>query len=304
MLIDALRIAMKCVHQKPEMPTTVTAQDPLELGMLAYVISRLTRIPYTVQVHGDYMSSYWTENSFMRRARRTVLPFVLRHATVVRVVSERIRRSLLAIGIGDASIVVLPIRPELELFLDARRTHKKWQTFTVLTASRLAPEKNIPLLVRAFKRLHDCHSDVRLRIAGEGIERARIEHEIDVCGLREVVTVLPWVHDIGEEMARANVFALASFHEAYGLVLIEALASGTPVVTTDVGCVGEVVRHEVHGLVVPVGDERTFGEALVRMYEDTNFRNDVTKAGQVCAQGLLGSGEDVYAKQWVATHIG
>jgi glycosyltransferase involved in cell wall biosynthesis len=234
--------------------------------------------------------------------RRTVLPFVLRHATRVRVVSERIKQSLLRIDICESKIAVLPIRPELEVFVKASTANTKWEAFTVLTASRFAPEKNIPLLVRAFKRLHDRHTDTRLRIRGDGSELARIEHEVEACRLHDVVMILPWADDIATEMAKAHVFALASLHEAYGLVLIESLASGTPVVTTDVGCVGETVKHELHGLVVPTQDERAFGDALIRMHDDMKLRERAVHAGYTCTHTLLRESEEAYAKQWVALH--
>ncbi len=120
--------------------------------------------------------------------------------------------------------------------------------------------------------------------------------------LEDVITLLPWDSHIEHEMANAHVFALASLHEAYGLVLIEALATGTPVVTTDVGCVHEVVKDEEHGIVVPVNDEEAFTRALIRMYEQSEFRIQAGMHGRILGQTLSCVREDSYAKEWVARH--
>ena len=302
MVIDAGRIAYRILKTRTATECTLTAQDPLELGLLSYLLSRSTKVPYTVQVHGDYYSPEWSEGSVIRKMRRRIIPFVLRHASKVRVVSERIRRSLEAIGISDSTMGVLPVRPVLELFLRATRTRPEGSPFVVLTASRFATEKNIPFLIRAFKTLHERHPDTVLRITGSGNERERIEAAITSCGLKKVVTILPWTEHIEIEMANADVFALASLHESYGLVLIEALASGTPVVTTDVGCVGEVIQDGVHGHVIAVNDTEVYEKALIDMYEDVEFRKRAGQAGRKLALRLATQNEEEYAKKWVALH--
>ncbi len=302
MLIDAFRIAYRILKLDKGDPRTITAQDPLELGLLSFLLSKFTRTPYTVQVHGDYFSDAWEEGSIMRRLRRRMIPFVLSHAQKIRVVSERIRNSFLRIGIPENKIQVLPIRPELDVFLKAGEYRKLPSAFTVLTASRLAPEKNILLLVRAFSRLHTKYPDTRLRIVGEGSEYAKIEACIHELGITEAVAILPWTPHVEHEMANAHVFALASLHEAYGLVLIEALATGTPLVTTDVGCVGEVVKDGEHGIVVSVNDEFAFSEALIRMYEQSEVRKRAGIEGRMLGGRLAQVSEDVFAEEWVAHH--
>jgi glycosyltransferase involved in cell wall biosynthesis len=302
MLIDAFRTAYRVLKSSTE-PTTITAQDPLELGLLSLILSRVTSTPFSVQVHGDYYSPYWAMGSFARRARRRLIPSVLARADKVRVVSARVRDSLVARGIRKKNdMTILPIRPELESFLKATRTRSKEDVFTVLTASRLAPEKNTPLLIRAFAKLHAVHPDAHLRIVGEGSERARIESTIKEHCLSNYVTIVPWTNDISTEMANADVFALASLHESYGLVLLESLAAGVPVVTTDVGCVGEVVKNGEHGLVVPVGETESFADALVRMYEDEDFRTQAAMRSRAVGVAYSQHSEDEYAKKWVAAH--
>jgi glycosyltransferase involved in cell wall biosynthesis len=300
MLIDAFRIAHGLLRSRvPE--TTITSQDPLELGLLSSILARLTHTPLSVQVHGDYYSPFWA-HSFGQRLRRLLIPYVLQRADKVRVVSERVASSLAERGIPRERIVILPIRPQLESFLSATRMKPINIPFTVITASRFAREKNIPLLIRAFAKLHAQHPDTALRIVGDGEERSHIESVIARAHLKEAVRILPWSQSIEKEMVHADVFALASLHESYGLVLIEALATGVPVVTTDVGCAHDIVKNNEHGIIVPAHDERAFAEGLIRMYEDKAFRIQTSENGRILGKKLASEHEDIYAQKWVAAH--
>jgi glycosyltransferase involved in cell wall biosynthesis len=301
MLVDAFRISYRLLKGMKPGEGTLTAQDPLELGLLSRILSACTKVPYTVQVHGDYYSPLWAEGRLARKVRRLMIPTVLRGAYHIRVVSKRILSSLVHRGIESSRMSVLPIRPNLDVFQGATRTRSHDNTFVVLTASRFAPEKNIPLLVRAFALLHAQYPNTLLRIVGEGEELAAIEEAIRASRVSGSVTIIPWTEHIEVEMANADVFALTSKHEAYALVLIESLATGTPVVTTDVGCVGDVVIHGVHGLVAE-GNPSSFGAALIRMYEDTSLRRNAGSEGRRLGAFLGGETEEVYIKKWVAAH--
>jgi glycosyltransferase involved in cell wall biosynthesis len=302
MLIDAFRIARTILKERSTQDSiTVTAQDPLETGLIARVLGRLYKVPYTVQVHGDYYSPYWTEGSLIRYMRRWLIPFVVAEAKKVRVVSSRVAESLVRRGVSRKKIVVLPIRPELDVFLQTTRPQKS-ELFTVLTVSRFAREKNIPLIVRAFARVQRAHPEMRLRIVGEGGEHKRIMKEIVSEGIESSVSCEPWTDTIAEYMASADVFVLASLHESYGLVLVEALATGTPVITTDVGCAQSVVKDGEHGIVIPVANEQKMYDALVRMYEDEALRVSAGERGRALGRQLAEVTEEAYAKEWVATH--
>ncbi len=302
MLFNAFRLAHRVLRdRKGNDGVTITVQDPLELGLIARVLSRIHRVPYTIQIHGDYYSRYWTQGSIVRSVRRCLIPYVLHAASKIRVVSLRVADSLRLRGFPNEKIVVLPIRPELDMFLKVARPPKN-ETFTILTVSRFAREKNIPCLIRAFSRALQDHPGMQLRIVGEGGEYARIQHEIVSLGIESSVRCEPWTDTIAEHMASADVFVLASLHESYGLVLIEALATGTPVITTDVGCVGSVVKDGEHGIVVPVQDEERLYHALVRMYTDETFRISAGENGRALGKQLSSMTEEMYAKEWVAAH--
>lgn len=299
MLFDAYRIGMTILRERGAM--TISAQDPFFIGLFSLVLARRTGARFHVQVHGDHFGdSHWKEGSSLRPLWRMLARFVIARAARVRVVSERIKRSLTALHVDEARIVVLPIRPELETFLNTAHEVGDHDPFVFLAVSRFAPEKNIPLMIRAFARVHTEHPPTRLRLVGGGSEEGRIRALVHTLGLQDVVMLVPWTEAVEREMERADVFLSTSDHEAYGLTLIEAMAVGLPVVTTDVGCVGEVLVDGLHGIVVPVCDEDAYVKAMERMVTDLPFRRTCSAAGKSTAALLASVTPEAYAKQWVA----
>lgn len=304
MLWDAFVIGRGIAKQKRTESLVISAQDPLEIGWLCWFLSRIQNTTLHTQVHGDYFSGEtWVGGSLIRRLRRRAALVLLRLAPRIRVVSERIKKSLIQKGIASEKITVLPIRPELESFLHTPHVFKEKSPYTFLYVGRLAPEKDIPRILYAFAELHSEHPQAHLRIVGDGEERVRIVSLIKLLNLQNSVSLVSWTEDVQSEMAKADVFLLASKHESYGLVLVEAMAAGLPIVTTDVGCVGEVMKNEIHGIVVYEDDVTTYARAMERMVTDTEFRRSCGVEGRKTAQILACTTPDEYAQTWVIALI-
>jgi glycosyltransferase involved in cell wall biosynthesis len=300
MLWDALRIAMKIARHDRPLPLVISAQDPLEIGWLSWLLSWMQNTRLHIQVHGDYFSSNgWVGHSPLKWIRRAGALFLLRRAPSIRVVSERIRASLLARGVESERITVLPIRPELEMFLSTSHIVRDTPPYTFLYVGRLAPEKDIPRMLRAFALVHREYPQTKFRIVGEGSEKRSIESLIALHTLQDSVTIKPWTENVPSEMAEADIFLLASRHEAYALTLVEALAVGIPVVTTDVGCVGEVVKHGVHGIVVQGDDTQAYATAMKEMIENVELRKSCSQEGKKTARVLAEQTGEMYARAWV-----
>lgn len=139
----------------------------------------------------------------------------------------------------------------------------------VLSVSRLAPEKDLPTLVRAFAAVHRRQPSTRLLMAGEGPERAALQALVQQLGLQHVVQLPGRTRQPLRWMRGAAVFVLASRFEGFGNVLIEALACGTPVVATDCP-VGprEILRGGRYGALVPVGDCAAMAVQIERALAD------------------------------------
>ena len=133
----------------------------------------------------------------------------------------------------------------------------------VLGVGRLAVQKDFSTLLRAFARLRAARP-ARLMILGEGDRRSELEQLASALGISADVRLPGFVENPLAYMRRAAVFALSSIYEGFGNVLVEALACGCPIVSTDCpGGPAEILEHGRFGRLVPVGDAAALGDALV-----------------------------------------
>ncbi|MBW4506244.1 MAG: glycosyltransferase [Scytonematopsis contorta HA4267-MV1] len=154
-----------------------------------------------------------------------------------------------------------------ELFAQAKEPvqHPWFQSSeipVILGVGRLYPQKDYPTLIRAFAQVRKIRP-ARLAILGCGPEQARLEALIDELGLKEEVALLDFVQNPYAYMARAAVLVLSSGWEGFGNVLVEAMAVGTPVVSTNCESgPSEILADGKYGLLTPVGDQIAIAEAI------------------------------------------
>jgi glycosyltransferase involved in cell wall biosynthesis len=149
---------------------------------------------------------------------------------------------------------------------------------TLLSIGRLRPPKDFVTLVRALARLD--RGTVRLRIAGDGPDRAALADEVRRLGLDGDVELLGTRTDVGELLAAADVFVLASDSEGLPMSVLEAMAAGLPVVASAVGGVPELVRDGDTGALVPPRDPAALAAALARLAAEPELRERLGEAGR------------------------
>jgi N-acetyl-alpha-D-glucosaminyl L-malate synthase BshA len=122
-----------------------------------------------------------------------------------------------------------------------------------------------------------------LMLVGDGPERTAVERQVRDLGLTGQVAFLGEQARMGPFFAQADLFLLPSAQESFGLAALEALASGVPVVATDVGGVSEVVRHGETGRLVPSSDPRAMAAAVVDLLADAPRRTAMGQAARADA---------------------
>lgn len=283
-LQDAYHIGKEILHkqkvegnEKGHTKWLVTTQDPFETGLLGYVLSRKFHLPLHLQLHTDPFSHEWRQEKFSNRIRFIVARFLLHCAASIRVVSERTLQSVVALGVPVDRVTKVPIFVDVEKFAAAKPTfdlHQSYSRFSqiILSIGRLQPEKNYNGLIRAFAKVHKAHPETMLLIVGSGPERDKLLSIARSLEIHEAVAILPWARDVASYYKSCDIYVQPSLYEGWGMAVIEAMASGAPVVMTDVGCAGEVVRSEETGLVIKPGSEEELVFALERLLSNNALR--------------------------------
>jgi glycosyltransferase involved in cell wall biosynthesis len=174
---------------------------------------------------------------------------------------------------GKPKAHVIPQGIFLQDWRVAEAERRPWRSRHVVSIGTFSRRKGHHLLIEAFGRVLQQGEQARLTIIGATTDRGYLDelHElVDRQGMRGAVELRS---DLGrEELLRtvrnARVFALHSEEESQGIALCEAMASGLPVVATDVGGIPDVVEHGASGLLSPYGDVDTFAAHLKRMLDD------------------------------------
>lgn len=154
--------------------------------------------------------------------------------------------------------------------------------FEILCVGRLVPAKGQQVLIAAVDRLVREGRRVRLRLIGDGPDRAALEAEVARRELSEHVIFTGAVNQdrIREFYAQADVFALASFAEGIPVVLMEAMAMEIPCVSTCITGIPELIRPGQDGLLVPPSDEKELAKALARLMDEPELRAELGQAGR------------------------
>jgi glycosyltransferase involved in cell wall biosynthesis len=160
------------------------------------------------------------------------------------------------------------------------------------------PYKRIDLFLRAFRVLGESAPEARATLAGDGVERQRLERLAQELGLQERVIFAGEVPDSRPVVASSHVVALTSDVEGFPNALLEAMAQGRPVVATRVGGVPELVRHDEDGFLTG-RDPSEIASRLLALLSDLSLRDRMARSASERARGFtwaraVRETEDVY----------
>ncbi|MEM6757487.1 MAG: glycosyltransferase family 4 protein [Planctomycetota bacterium] len=173
--------------------------------------------------------------------------------------------------------------PQLPAGFEAAATRREFgltpDAPLVVTAARLVPEKSIGVLIDAMRRVVERIPEAVCLIAGTGSLEGELSRRIDNAGLVDRVRLLGFRRDVHALIAAGDVFALPSAAEPFGLVLLEAMALGRPVVATDHGGPRDIVTPDT-GRLVTADDPDAMGDALATLLADRSSADASGRAGR------------------------
>ncbi|MEK7674076.1 MAG: glycosyltransferase family 4 protein, partial [Patescibacteria group bacterium] len=283
----------------------ITCQDPFETGLVGYFLKKKFsaqggslpdggrgasggKISLHIQIHTDFLSPYFWRESLKNKIRVLVAKKIIPSADGIRVVSERIKKSIITQlpNYQISKISILPIFVDIEKIKNApikTDLRKKYPgRFIILMASRLTREKNIGLAIESAKNLIPNYPNILLLIVGSGPKESKLKAES--YKLHDNVVFEPWTDDLASYYKTADLFLLTSNYEGYGMTVVEATAAGLPVLMTDVGVatptlsgreVGAPTPDVGVGSAVPVGDSKELARCLDILVGDPLERENV-----------------------------
>ncbi|MFN3750208.1 MAG: glycosyltransferase family 4 protein [Thiobacillus sp.] len=271
--------------QRPDV-VQIATEGPL--GWSALAAANKLRLPVASDFHTNFHS--YSNHYGLGLLRRAIVAYLRKFhnkADVTLVPTEGIRRELLASGYENIEVIGRGV--DTRLFHPGRRDtglRDAWgvrENETVaLYVGRLAAEKNLALVFRAWDAMREADPTVRLVLVGDGPERAGWQArrpDAIFCGTR-----------IGEALAAhyasADVFLFPSLTETWGNVTIEAMASGLAVVAYDCAAAEEVIRDGENGLVAPPEDEAAFVTRAVSLAGSGALRQRLGRAAAARAAQL------------------
>ena len=280
---DAVRVA-KSQFGKVASKTIdiISSQDLFETGIAGWLIAKKYNLPLQIQIHTDFLSPYFWKESFLNKIRVIIGKFLIKRTDCLRVVSNRIKNSLLqrlqpATCHLPPNITVLPIFVDIEKIkntpanFDVRKKYPQF-SFIIMMASRLEKEKNIVLAIEMMRELIRQYPKIGMVIIGDGKEKKNLERLVSKYNLQKNILFEGWQNDLISYYKTANVFLSTSLYEGYGLTIVEALASGCPVVSSDVGIASEMISEGESGFVCPVNDKNCFIRRIQEIMEISSLK--------------------------------
>lgn len=284
---DALKLGLPARGQlrelwRSERPDVVHVATEGPLGWSAVNAARDLGLPVTTDFHTNFHS--YTRHYGIGWLERPVVAYLRRLHNRTRctmVPTEELGTELAALGLQNLLVVARGV--DTRLFDPARRDlalRRSWgaqpEDPVALFVSRIAPEKNLPLLMETFAALRAADPRTRLVVVGDGPARALLQRRYPAA----IYTGARVDEDLATQYASADLFLYPSTSETFGNVTLEAMASGLAVLAYDYAAARMHIRSGVNGLTVPVDDRNAFIHGALTLAREPALRGRLGAAAR------------------------
>jgi glycogen synthase len=269
----------------PALPSLLRARRPelchyyfsLPTGLLSLYSHGLRGLPYLVSLRGSDVPAYdrtKAEVQVLHRLLGGVNRHIWNRASAVVALSESLRSQALEAD-PSVDIDVISNGIDIEKFSPPRSPRPERKSVRLVCVCRLVPRKGVDVLLEAMALLRQ--EPVTLEIIGTGELEETLRERARALGVHRRVHFKGYVaqDELGAHYRRADAFVLPSLAESFGMVLLEAMSCGLPVVASRTGGIPETVTDGENGLLVPAGDPRELAAALRRLVNDRELRLEI-----------------------------
>ncbi len=282
--------------------THIHSATPGPIGLVALAISRILQIP----IHGTYHTAFpqyvsmLTDDAAMEDAMWRYMIWYYNQMDRVYVPSHATGEELIAKGLPREKVVFYQRGIDTDQFHPSYRNgfFKRYAAehgeLKFVYVGRISREKNIHVLSEAFRLVAARQRNIRLVVVGDGPYRAEMEREL--AGLPVTFTGYLTGEDLSAAYASSDAFVFPSGTDTFGNVVLEAQASGLPVIVTDMGGPKENLIPGKTGFIVPEGDPAAMAEAILRMAEQPEMLEEMRKAARTYSESR--NFEACFISQW------
>ena len=287
-LVNLIRLIRR---EQPDIVHTHTAKA----GFVGRLAAKLTGVPVLVHTfHGHVFHSYfgYLRTKFFLWLERLLAKFT----DVIITVGEQQRKEIIGYKIAEPDKVIsVPLGLDLKPFVNSsshsdllqRELSLEPDILLVGIVARLVPIKNHLCFLRAARVVADKMDNVRFLIIGDGELREHLEQKTRELELESKIIFMGFQHNLTKIYSGLDVVTLSSFNEGLPVALIEAMAAGKPVVSTDVGGVRDLILDGDNGLLVPSNDHRALALAILYLLGKPGRRTIMGQAGRRKAYPLF-----------------
>ncbi|HLP98768.1 MAG TPA: glycosyltransferase family 1 protein [Sideroxyarcus sp.] len=244
-------------QQRPDI-VHIATEGPL--GWSALSAAQKLGIPVSTDFHTNFHN--YTQHYGIGLLQKPIAAY-LRHfhnkAACTLVPTASLQRQLEQEGYKNVLVVSRGV--DAELFHPAKRStelRNSWwaddDTPVVILVSRLAPEKNLQVVIQAFEQMRNINGKAKLVMVGDGPARAELEQQYP----NVIFAGMQTGEALAQHYASADIFLYPSLTETYGNVTVEAMASGLATIAYDYAAAQQHIRHDVNGLLAPFADTEAF----------------------------------------------
>jgi glycosyltransferase involved in cell wall biosynthesis len=258
-------------------PHATLAFFGLPSGAVAWFLKWFFGIPYVVSLRGGDVPGFRPYDFWLYH--RIAVPFlrVIWHGAEAVIANSRGLRDLARTFDPSMEIPIIPNGVDIERFTAEGRD---WSAANILSVGRVVHQKGLDLGLVALADLKDLAWE--WRIVGDGPQVASLREDLERAGIEARVEIVGWAGtaELAAEYRRASLFVFPSRHEGMPNALLEAMASGLPVIASRVAGNEELVVHGETGILVPPDDPDALREALRRLLGDESERERMGRAAR------------------------
>ena len=236
------------------------------------------KLPVVTTLHGTDITIVGQDHSY-----HAITRFSIERSDRITSVSEWLKaETIRTFGCGNSRVDVIPNFVDPKEFDRASHANGLRQELgggkkILMHISNMRAVKRLPDVVRIFAKVREAVPSV-LVLVGDGPDRRAAEELAGELGVLADVRCLGKIDDVAPLLAAADLYLLPSENESFGLSALEALASGVPVVASNIGGLPEVVQHGVTGALLPIGDVEGMAAAAIALLEPARWRAASTAA--------------------------